>query len=252
MGTDTWDTWAKFFVKRSNRELPALELDRDYSDLPASLARSLAIFQLGESGGGTIIRQSLHSSLPGVDEYYAAAMTLFVEEEHRHANILAMCVRLLGGQLIKKNWTARLFVFARRLIGLRLKVVVLLAAEVVGLCYYHLLVVHLPRSRLRAQLLDIVEDEHAHLHFHCAFLRGQARNVWQRRVFAIVWRLVMTCAMLVVAIDHRAAIRELNIGLAAVLARWKSYSELAEALVISDSARPSLMKDVIIDSSITV
>ena len=76
-------------------------------------------------------------------------MAYFVEEEHRHANILAMCVRLLGGTLVKKNWTAGLFVFARRLIGLRLKVLVLLAAEVVGLCYYHLLAVQLPASRLR-------------------------------------------------------------------------------------------------------
>ncbi len=128
-----WENWAKFFALRSNRELPALELDRDYSALPASLARSLAIFQLGESGGGMIVRQALHNKLSGLDEYYAAAMALFVEEEHRHANILAMCVRLLGGTLIRGNWTARLFVFGRRLIGLRLKVTVLLAAEVVGL-----------------------------------------------------------------------------------------------------------------------
>ena len=57
-GHSIWEHWAKFFVQRSNRELPALEQDMDYSGLPASLAHSLAIFQLGESGGGTIIRQS--------------------------------------------------------------------------------------------------------------------------------------------------------------------------------------------------
>ena len=124
----TWERWEKFFLGRSDRELPALLQDREYEDLPASLAKSLAIFQLGESGGGTIIRQALQNRLNGVDEYYAAAMALFVEEEHRHANILAMCVRLLGGTLIRTNWTAQLFVFARRLIGLRLKVIVLLAA----------------------------------------------------------------------------------------------------------------------------
>jgi len=98
-----WEAWAKFFLNRSKRSLPALELDCDYSVLPASLARSLAIFQLGESGGGTIVKQALHNKLPGVDEFYAASMALFVEEEHRHANILAMCVRLLNGTVIRRS-----------------------------------------------------------------------------------------------------------------------------------------------------
>lgn len=231
---DKWENWAKFFLNRSNRALPALEQDRDYSSLPGSLAKSLAIFQLGESGGGTIIKQSLHNDLPGINEYYAAAMALFVEEEHRHANILAMCVRQLNGRLIRSNWTAKLFVFARRLIGLRLKVVVLLAAEVVGLCYYHLLAVQLPPSRLRDQLLDIVEDERSHLYFHCDFLRSQTRTRWRKRLFIVVWRTVMFSAAIVVAIDHRKAIRDLDIGLNKVLQRWQSYSGLAEALVTAD------------------
>lgn len=231
---NTWEQWARFFLGRSDRDLPALVQDRDYADLPESLAKSLAIFQLGESGGGTIIRQALHNRLPGIDEYYAAAMALFVEEEHRHANILAMCVRLLGGRLIQTNWTARLFVFARRLIGLRLKVIVLLAAEVVGICYYHLLAMHLPDSRLRAQLLEIVEDERSHLYFHCDFLRSQTPKRWQKTVFVLVWRFVMFCAAIVVAIDHRGAIRDLNIGLRSVLSRWISYSKLAEVLVVAE------------------
>ena len=93
--------------------MPSLQSDIDYSDLPPSLARSLAIFQLGESGGGTIVGQAFCNQLPHLDEHYGTAMAYFVEEEHRHANILAMCVRLLGGRLIHSNWTAKLFVFAR-------------------------------------------------------------------------------------------------------------------------------------------
>ena len=146
-------------------------------------------------------------------------------------------MRLLGGRLIRTNWTARLFVFARRLIGLRLKVVVLLAAEVVGICYYHLLAIHLPPSRLRSQLLEIVEDERSHLYFHCDFLRSQTGKRWQKRVFVIVWRAVMVCAAIVVAIDHRRAIRDLDIGLKTVLVRWKSYSDLAETLVVAGSTK---------------
>ncbi len=234
----TWEYWALFFAARGNRQLPALERDCDYSALPESLARSLAIFQLGESGGGTIVQQAWPSNLDGVDEYYAAAMALFVEEEHRHANILAMCVRLLGGTLIRDNWTARLFVFARRLIGLRLKVLILLAAEVVGLCYYHLIAAKLPASRLRTQLLEIVEEERSHLYFHCAFLHSQVRKAWQKRVFVVVWRSVMLAASVVVLIDHRHAMRDLNIAKRKILARWNIYRELAETLVVTDYEHP--------------
>ena len=100
--------------------------------MPGSLARSLAVFELGESGGGTIVEQARRSGIEAIDDDYADALALFVDEEHRHADILAICVRMLGGTLIRKNWTATLFVFARRLIGLRLKILVLLAAEWVG------------------------------------------------------------------------------------------------------------------------
>lgn len=245
MGTEhsAWEHWAKLFAGRRKTDLPVLERDCDYSVLPDSLARSLAIFQLGESGGGTIVQQAWPSSLPGVDEYYAAAMALFVEEEHRHANILAVCVRLLGGTLVRSNWTARLFVFTRRLIGLRLKVLILLAAEVIGLCYYHLLAVNLPLSNLRHRLMEIVEDERCHLHFHCAFLRSQARNKWQKRIFICVWRTVMLAASVAVLIDHRRAIKDMNIGVAKIMTRWKTYRELAEALVVTDFEHPTKLTD---------
>ena len=67
-----WQSWRRFFEKRSGRELPELPTRDACPELPASLARSLAIFQLGESGGGTIIDQARTSTLPGVDEDYAA------------------------------------------------------------------------------------------------------------------------------------------------------------------------------------
>jgi len=144
-----WSHWRAFFAARRHR--PGVRLlanEPQLADVPASVARSLAIFQLGESGGGTVIEQAQHSRLPAIDDDYAAAVALFVAEEHRHAELLACCVRALRGRLIERNWTARLFVFGRRLVGLRLKIMVLLAAEVVGICYYRLLAGGLPDSEL--------------------------------------------------------------------------------------------------------
>ncbi len=232
---NTWKEWADVFRSRSERPLPPLEVDADYSQMPASLARSLAIFQLGESGGGTVIRQARRSNLPNIDRNYGEAMAWFVAEEHRHANLLGMCVRLLGGELIKENWTAKLFVFGRRLVGLRLKVLVLLAAEVVGLVYYNLLARRLTSCNLRERLLEIVEDERSHLYFHCDFLRSQTGSRARRWVFRIAWRAVISAAALVVAFDHRHAIRDLGIGFSTVIERWANFARLAEALVISDS-----------------
>lgn len=229
-----WREWRHFFALRSDRQLPELSASEDYSEIPNSVARSLAIFQLGESGGGTVIEQARRSAINSIDEHYAEAMGLFVAEEHRHADILAICVRNLGGSIIRTNWTAKLFVFARRLIGLRLKVLVLLAAEVVGLCYYHLLASRLPPSRLKSLLAQIVNDERAHLHFHCSFLRTQAQSAWRRTLFVMVWRSTMFAAAIVVLLDHRHALRDLELDISTVWRRWTTYSRLAERLVTTE------------------
>jgi len=231
-----WRVWRLFFEGRSTRPMPVPEQSTTYSSLPESLAKSLAIFQLGESGGGTIIKQARVSRLPQIDADYAAAMALFVREENRHADILALCVRQLGGQLIQKNWTARLFVSARRLIGIRLKVLVLLAAEVVGICYYHLLASSLPNSQMKDWLTELVADEQSHLDFHCCFLRDQANRPWKRWLFIVTWRSTMLLAAVAVLIDHRAAIKDLRIGKKVIWRRWMNYSELAERLVLATGA----------------
>ena len=230
--TETWARWKAFFAARSERTSPRL-LDDDprLVRVPDSVARSLAIFQLGESGGGTVVEQARNSRIKAIDDNYADAMALFVREEHRHAELLACCVRALRGELIRKNWTARLFVFGRRLIGLRLKVLVLLAAEVVGICYYHMLASRLPGCDMRDLLNEIVEDEKAHLKFHCCFLRTQVRGVVRRALFVCSWRAMMIAAAAVVLIDHRAAIRDLGIPSRDVWHRWMVYSRTAENLV---------------------
>lgn len=227
----TWRQWLDFFSARANRPLPALPERIDPHSVPASVARSLAVFQLGESGGGTIVGQARTSRIAGIDASYADAMALFVREENRHAEILAICVRLLGGELLRENWTARLFVWSRRLIGLRLKVVVLLAAEVVGICYYHVLAQRVPAPAIQGWLSVLVRDEKSHLEFHCQFLRSQVTNRRRRWLFVLTWRATMLAAALVVMIDHRAAIRDVGLEFAPVWRRWWRYAGLAERLI---------------------
>jgi hypothetical protein len=226
-----WRDWDEFFRKRIDRPFRKPDTCDWYGNLPKSFAESLAIFQLGESGGGTIIEQARQSRIKAVDFHYADAMALFVAEEHRHADILASCVKALGGTLISRNWTAKLFVAARRLIGLRIKVLVLLAAEVVGICYYHLLASNIPQCDIKLMLDELVADELSHLQFHCCFLRSQARSGWRRGIFIMVWRATMLAAAIAVTIDHRNAMRDLGIGKKVVWRRWMDYGRLAEGFV---------------------
>ena len=227
-----WQTWRDLFQSRADRLLPPLDADLDYTQLPRSLARSLAVFQLGEPGGGTVIEQAQRSQLSTIDDNYVEALDLFVAEEHRHANLLAICVRMMGGELIRKNWTAKLFVFGRRLIGLRFKILVLLAAEVIGLCFYRLIATRLPPCRMRDTLLQLVADEHSHLQFHCAFLKGQVATPFQRAIFKWVWRTMMFCAGLVVLIDHRRTLRDMSIDTRDFRELWSHYRLAAEIHVL--------------------
>ena len=236
MAKELWRAWTEFFEARQSRELPALDLHTDYTEIPSSVAESLAVFQLGESGGGTVIDQARTSALFCAGPGYAEAVRLFVAEEHRHANLLAMCVRMLGGTLKSSNWTARLFVAGRRLMGLRLKILVLLVAEVVGICFYRAIAARLQSSPLQSWLLEIVDDERAHLEFHCAFLRRQANTAWKRRVFVFAWRSILHAAAIVVMIDHRRTIVDLDLGFRTTWERWMAIGELAENLVTGQAA----------------
>lgn len=220
-----WRDWRAFFDARKDRPAPVLKRDHDYWRLPPSMARSLAVFQLGESGGGTVIEQARRSTLPGVSEDYVAALELFVAEEHRHAHVLASCVRGMGGSLLKTNWTDRLFVFGRRLMGLRLKVMVLLCAEVVGIVYYRTLAERLPPGHMRDLLLELVEDERSHLIFHCDFLASQARGAGARLAFRMGWSMLMWAAARVVLHDHRHALRDLHISRDSIRTRWSAEAE---------------------------
>jgi len=235
MGTSDfdWREWLSRFEHRANRPLPSSGTAAKDTGVPPSVARSLAIFQLGESGGGSVVAQARASRLSGIDGHYAAAVALFVREEHRHAAILADCVASLGGRLIAKNWTARLFVQMRRLLGLRFKILVLLAAEVVGLCYYNLLAAKLPGTAVGARLSELVEDERLHLRFHCCFLRRQTQGFPQRMLFVVAWRVTMLAAALAVLLDHYPAMRDTGLSPAVVWRRFMLYCRLAEKLVVS-------------------
>ncbi|MEZ4384534.1 MAG: ferritin-like domain-containing protein [Nannocystaceae bacterium] len=217
--TTTWRGWRRHFTEQARRPLPPLPARLDVpEDLRAPLARSLARFQVGEGGEGRIAHQIYRTRLATIDDDYRAALRLFVREEGRHARILAQMVRGLDGALVRTTWSERLFVRVRRLAGVRLKLLVLLAAEVVGIGFYGHLAGRLQDGALRDALAQITADEAAHLDFHVDFFRREIAGSRPRRaLFALLWVAVAGAACALVAVDHRETLRRSGSGPAAAM-----------------------------------
>jgi len=221
--SSSWCRWKAHFERNRQRPFPpiaeALDLPRD---IASTLARSLARFQLGETGEGRIVGDVARSRMRGIDDDYRRAVALFIAEEGRHASILADLVRALGGELLDATWTARLFAGVRHLGGIRFKLLVLFAAEVVGAGLYLGLATHLPPGPTRAALEQLAGAERAHLQFHRRFFAIQAPGGWRRLLFLAAWRPLAHAASLVVLWDHRRTLRALHIPRRQMAARLRA------------------------------
>jgi hypothetical protein len=207
-----WTGMLQAFVERARRPLPPVDGPTGVPDAArADVVRSLRIFQRGESGEGRIAVEIERFASTSVDDEYRAALKLFVAEEGRHARILGALVRSLGADVLGETWTARLFVVGRRLLGVRLKLLVLLAAEVVGIGFYGLIAARLDDGSVRRALAQICADEEHHLSFHRAFFAREAAGA-RRAVFLVAWWTVGVAACAAVLIDHRRTLRALGVS----------------------------------------
>jgi hypothetical protein len=202
-----WSDDLRHFEQSAKRPLPVVNAESLPPGTARLLGRSLARFQLGEAGEGRIAHQIDGARLPGIDDDYRAALKLFVREEGRHARVLGLMVNALGARLLEKQWTERLFVFARRAVGIRFKLLVLLAAEVIGIAFYGALAKAVPGSWSKA-LGQLCADEEVHLDFHCRFFALQPGFAgWLLRA---AWRPLGWAAALTVLVDHRATLNALG------------------------------------------
>ncbi|HEY4184990.1 MAG TPA: ferritin-like domain-containing protein [Polyangia bacterium] len=215
-----WSLWRAHFERNRERPLPASDGPVALSPVQAqALAWSLARFQIGETGEGRIVGAIARSHMAGIDDDYRRALALFIQEEGRHARILAGLVHALGGTLLTTNWTEWMFVRARSLLGVRFKLLAMFAAEVVGIGFYGALAERLPRGRTRLALEQIARDERAHLRFHRRFFDLQAPCGWRRALFLLGWIPLAHAAALVVLWDHRRTLLLLGISRRQLAAR---------------------------------
>ena len=204
--------YLEHFENNTRRPLPVIN---DAQGVPdehtAALVHSLQRFQQGETGEGRIAHQVDHVALFGTGECYRPALKLFVKEEGRHARVLGDMLRALDAPPLDGTWSESLFRGARGLIGVRTKLAVLLAAEVIAAVYYPALASRLGEGGIKNGLLQITDDEKEHLAFHSLFFRRNLRGV-ERLLFALVWPLIAFCACTLVFLDHRVTLAAFSVS----------------------------------------
>ena len=182
------------------------------AETAAALAVSLSHFQLGESGDGTVLFRHAARAHPG-DAEYATALALFVAEEQEHARLLERLVERLGGEPVARHWTDACFRLLRHAIGLRLELLTLAAAEIVGSAYYGMLSGRSGDSVMDEVCALMLRDEPVHLEFHRARLDagGAGRRCPVQRLWALQFRLLTAATARAAWFDHRRALRAVGI-----------------------------------------
>jgi hypothetical protein len=207
------DHWLRHF-RRNRRhriepdwQLPVIERR---ARIPV-LARSLARFQLGETGGG---RRLQRKAARGLDARHREVLRLFVDEEREHARLLALLVHRFDGTLIERHWTSALFKLIRRALRFDWEIQVLLSAEIVGSAFYIGLAERSPDPVLHQACRIILRDEARHLEFHRSYFcaRYARRAAWRRRLWSAQFSLVALAVGWAAWFDHRACLRAYGIG----------------------------------------
>jgi hypothetical protein len=199
--------WLTHFEQNRLQPYPTLSHapPRVAPEVRAALLRSLQRFQVGERGNGDHLRGAAKTA---GDARYCAALDLFIQEEQAHARLLAGAIESLGGAVLESHWTDGWFVRLRHLGGLTGELLVLLAAELIGLCYYRVLRDGIHDRGLHSLFSRVVHDEEAHVAFHCDTLRALLASQWspKRRLLLTAWQVFYVVVCTVVTTDHGPAL----------------------------------------------
>jgi len=206
-----------------------------------AVSRSVQVFQLGESGGGSRLLRAaqMHSTRVG-DPQYVESARLFVLEEQRHAALLAQFLEREGIPRIGRQWSNGLFRKTRNLAGLELMLTILLAAEVVATIYYAALRRATGSAVLRVICTQILRDESWHLRFQCQRLSRLAlgRRRGLQRLMLLIQTALIRATCLLVWWTHRRAFRAGGMGIRPFWRRARRECRRVGRLI--DSAREEI------------
>ena len=181
----------------------------------APIARSLAVFQLGESGGGTRLKRYAKVIAP-LTQFtgYQRAIDLFIAEEQSHAALLGRLIAHLKQPPLQKQWTNSIFRWARNLVNLEFNIQILLTAELVAEVYFGLLYLRCADPAVKQVSHKLLRDEMKHLEFQRQFLaeRLQEFSPALRRLWCLQFRLIHRFVASVVSFDHRDCLQAIDVS----------------------------------------
>jgi hypothetical protein len=188
------------------RRVPDNVADILWPEESRRIAKSIAIFQLGEqSEGRSMLRAAGKFARKHEIAHLTRIIELFIREEEHHAALLRAFMLDHAIPLKQSHWTERAFRIVRRLAGFELYLSVLVTAELIGNVYYRALEVSTGCKRLRALCCMIVADELAHVGFEAEVLQAMRarRSAPVRAIVDVVHRLFFVAVTCVVWYTHR-------------------------------------------------
>jgi len=143
----------------------------------AVVSASIQAFQLGETGGGSFLLRAAERRAERRGDFpYVSALKLFIAEEQRHARDLGYFMRQEGIPAMPTHWTNTAFRMVRKMMGIELRIVTLLTAELIAMSYYRALGRATNAPFLRALCRRILRDETSHIRFQSSMLRQLRRH----------------------------------------------------------------------------
>ncbi|TNE38262.1 MAG: hypothetical protein EP347_06410 [Alphaproteobacteria bacterium] len=227
-----YEDWLAYFeanAKARAKETLAFD-ERPLSERERQLiGRSLAQFQLGErsEGHNLIGRITAYSHEVGEPALTRLAV-LLIDEEYRHAAMLAQFMEHHSLPLLEHHWVDSCFRYIRRFGGLDLMLTTLLIALTIASQYYRSLG---PASRspmLKRMCVILREEEAAQIHL----LNQLIEEVRGRRPsFGYWWRgqaakVIFGGALLIVWFNHSRIYRRSGIGFAGFWrVNWRQWRQ---------------------------
>ena len=204
--------WIEYFIinKRTLKTISWTEIYKLNKEEFETIFNSIRIFQKGESSEAKHIFKTAKQFLNHhPDQSYMEALTLFINEEHRHAFELKRFMSLQDIPCLKKHWSDTVFRHMRRLGGLEQSISVLLTAEFIAAVYYKALQQSTGSLVLQQICNQILSDEEMHICFQSEAISQfyADRSPFLNKLVSLVKKILLEGTMAVVWQGHHKVLK---------------------------------------------
>ena len=203
-----FDNWIDYLIsnKQNLQQVAWAEIYNLTESEYETIFKSVRIFQKGESSEAKHIFKKAEEFLSDTgDKSYYNALTLFINEEHRHSFELKRFMQLHDIPCLKKHWTDSAFRKLRWFGKLEQAITVLLTAEIIATVYYKALQQSTDSIVLKQICSQILSDEEMHIRFQSETLAQfyLKRNPVTNFMIHSLRRILLEGTFIVVWNDHK-------------------------------------------------